>query len=257
MTATNALILGVVQGIAEFLPISSSGHLVIAQHFIKGFKQPGVLFDVILHVGTLFATLIYFRRDIFNILNDIFRKEGENRGTAILIIVGSIPTAIIGLLLKDYVEAAFSSLHLVASMLLLTGLILFLAGISKNSGRDKLGLLDAALIGITQGIAVVPGISRSGITISTGIFRNIDAEVAGKFSFLLSIPAICGAMLIEARHLSLLEAGSYSIYILGAVSAMVVGLLSIHFLMSILRSKSISCFALYCWIIGGLTFFLI
>ncbi|MFH1994285.1 MAG: undecaprenyl-diphosphate phosphatase [Nitrospinota bacterium] len=257
MKNLTALLLGVMQGVAEFLPISSSGHLVIAQHFIKGFKQPGILFDVVLHVGTLVSTLIYFRRDIVEIIKEFFKGGRDNKKTAILIIVASLPTAIIGLTFKDYVETVFSSVSIAAAMLLVTGLILFLTGFVTRGHKDRLGFLDAILIGTAQGIAIMPGISRSGVTISTGIFRKIDAEEAGRFSFLLSIPAILGALLIESRHISLVESGSASFYIVGAVAAMVAGLLSIHFLMSVLRSKRLAYFAVYCWIIGGITFLVI
>lgn len=257
MSNLTALLLGVMQGVAEFLPISSSGHLVIAQHFIKGFRQPGILFDVVLHVGTLVSTLIYFRRDITGIIKGFFKGEVDNRKTALLIIVASVPTAIIGLTFKDYVEGVFNSVAIAAGMLLVTGLILFLTGFVTRGDKERLSFWDAILVGTAQGIAIMPGISRSGITISTGIFRKIEPEEAGRFSFLLSIPAILGALLIESRHISLVESGSASFYIVGAAAAMVTGLLSIHFLMSILRSKRLAYFAIYCWIVGGITFFLI
>lgn len=257
MSNLTALLLGVIQGVAEFLPISSSGHLVIAQHFIKGFKQPGILFDVVLHVGTLVSTLVYFRRDITEIIKGFFKGGGDNRKTALLIIVASVPTAVIGLTFKDYVEGVFGSVAIAAGMLLVTGLILFLTRFVTRGEKEQLSFWDAILVGTAQGIAIMPGISRSGITISTGVFRKIEPEEAGRFSFLLSIPAILGALLIESRHISLVESGSASFYIVGAVAAMVAGLLSIHFLMSVLRSRRLAYFAIYCWIIGGITFFVI
>lgn len=257
MNITDAVILGAVQGVTEFLPVSSSGHLVIAQHLIKEFEQPGVLFDVILHFGTLFAIVIYFYRDIVTMLRDLFRSnEHYSNKAAILIIAGSFPTGIIGVLFQDVFEEMFHSVRSVAVMLIITGSILFLTRLVKGNNRKKLNILDAILIGITQGIAIIPGISRSGITISTGIFRGIDAETVGRFSFLLSIPAIMGAVVLQSRHISSLDINSLPPYLTGAFTAFLTGLLSIRLLMTVLKSGCLSRFAFYCWGVGSIAFFI-
>ena len=213
MTVFQAVILGILQGATEFLPISSSGHLVFAQHYLKGFHQPGILLDVLLHLGTLFAVVIYYWKDIAKILRavliqlDVFGwwdmgardTYQTQRRLVLLIAVGTIPTALIGFLFKDSIEMLFSSVSFTASMLIVTGIILAAADRIKGVTRkiDSFQLKDSFIIGFVQGVAILPGISRSGSTIATGLFRKIDGEEAARFSFLLSIPAIIGAVILE------------------------------------------------------------
>lgn len=267
MTVFQAIVLGIIQGLTEFLPISSSGHLVIAQHYLKGFNQPGLLFDVLLHMGTLFAVLIYYWRDIIGILRSFTtrlgtlggRKNGDfdtfkpQRRLGLLIIVGTIPTAVLGFFFKDYVVILFSSVKLTASMLIVTGILLAIADHVKERKRkvSSLTFKDSILIGFVQGISITPGISRSGSTIATGLFRKIDDEDAAKFSFLLSIPAILGAIVLEIPHFSHVQAGEIPAYLLGTLSAMLTGILAIKFLIRMLKQERLRYFAYYCWLLGS------
>ena len=239
----------------EFLPVSSSGHLVFFQS-IFGFKEPHVFFDVVLHLGTLLAVVVFFRTDISNILQGTrqglkARKMGQD-GIRLLIwiIIATIPTGLMGILFKDWFESLFTRPKIVGGMLLTTGLILWFTRYVKRDGRllEKMGWVDALLIGIVQGIAIIPGISRSGSTISTGLFCGLDRELAGKFSFLLSIPAILGATLLELRGIE--SPAEVWMHLIGMAIAFLVGLLSLKFLMRIVRRGRLFTFAYYCWPVG-------
>ena len=239
----------------EFLPVSSSGHLVFFQS-VFGFKEPHVFFDVVLHLGTLLAVVVFFRTDLSNILQGTRQglkahKMGQN-GIRLLIwiIIATIPTGLMGILFKDWFESLFTRPKIVGGMLLTTGLILWFTRYVKRDGRllEKMGWADALLIGIVQGIAIIPGISRSGSTISTGLFCGLDRELAGKFSFLLSIPAILGATLLELRGIE--SPTEVWMHLVGMAIALLVGLLSLKFLMRIVRRGRLFTFAYYCWPVG-------
>ena len=239
----------------EFLPVSSSGHLVFFQS-VFGFKEPHVFFDVVLHLGTLLAVVVFFRTDLSNILQGTrqglkARKMGQD-GIRLLIwiIIATIPTGLMGILFKDWFESLFTRPKIVGGMLLTTGLILWFTRYVKRDGRllEKMGWVDALLIGIVQGIAIIPGISRSGSTISTGLFCGLDRELAGKFSFLLSIPAILGATLLELRGIE--SPTEVCMHLIGMAIAFLVGLLSLKFLMRIVRRGRLFTFAYYCWPVG-------
>jgi len=254
-----ALILGVVQGATEFLPVSSSAHLVIMQHYL-GFKQPLLLFDALLHTSTLVAVVIYFRKEIYGIVLSLIKFKKRNSEETLylkmfyLIIIGTIPTLIMGLFLNIWVDTLFSSIVLVSFMLIFTGIILCLgekrAKLSK--GIKEMGIKNALLIGLMQGIAIIPGISRSGSTISISLLQGIKKELAFRYSFLLSIPAILGALTIEAREAFLKENLPLNLapWLVGAFSAFIVGYLSLLLLRNIILKKKLFLFAFYCWIIG-------
>ena len=261
MSPWEGIILGVIQGLTEFLPVSSSGHLVIAQSFIKGFRQPGVFFDVMLHFGTLLAVIFFLRRDLYEIIKAIVPKQPDNvdyavisirRKTAVLIVVGTIFTCIIGFAIKDKVHILFESVNVIAFMLLVTGFLLFLSDKIKNTERFEkdMTITDSIIIGIVQGIALVPGISRSGSTIAFGIFRKMDRETAARFSFLLSIPAVTGAVVLESRHIVLVPSSDLIIYMAGTVAALLTGFLSLKILFLIIKKRGLSIFAYYCWFVG-------
>jgi undecaprenyl-diphosphatase len=206
MTIFQALLLGVIQGLTEFLPVSSSGHLAIAQHYLPGFNQPGLLFDVLLHFGTMLAVVIYFRRELVRLALACFRTGPEaetDRRILLLLVLASVPTAIIGLSFKDFFEQSFHNLPLIAVMLCVTGTLLFLSERLRKPGRTEAGLTgaDALLVGTVQGLAIIPGISRSGSTIATLLLKGVDGETAARFSFLLALPAVAGATLLQTRHL--------------------------------------------------------
>ncbi len=253
------MFLGAVQGLTEFLPVSSSGHLAIAQHYLPGFSQPGIMFDVMLHVGTLVAVTFYFKKEIGALLWSPFSSAPESalyRRLLVLLIAGSIPTAIIGLSFKDFFEGLFENLTVVSLMLLVTGVLLFVSERFRRKGRleGELTLSDALIVGTVQGFAIVPGISRSGSTIATLLLKGVDGETAARFSFLLSLPAICGAALLSLRDLEHISTQQFSFYLAGAGVAFVTGMLSIHFLMGVIRNRRLFAFALYCWIAGATLF---
>lgn len=253
MTLIQSLLLGLLQGATEFLPVSSSGHLAIAQHFISGFSQPGLLFDVLLHLGTMLAVVIYFRTDLWRLLRSPFTSDRDARKQLLLLIAGSVPTAIIGLAGKDFAEGLFENMLVVGICLLVTGSLLFVAEKlrARQAGRTEVNLQDALLAGTLQGIAILPGISRSGSTIAGMLLRGVDGETAARFSFLLALPAVFGAALLSLRDLDALPGGELPIYLAGAAAAFATGLLAIHFLLAIIRRRRLTLFALYCWLAGG------
>ncbi|OGP93625.1 MAG: hypothetical protein A2157_03770 [Deltaproteobacteria bacterium RBG_16_47_11] len=249
-----------VQGITEFLPISSSGHLVFFQSLF-GLKEPQIFFDVMLHLGTLTAVVVYFRHDIWEIIRGIgySLKEKEIHQSSrifLWILLASLPTGLMGILLKGWFESLFSKPTIVGGMIFTTGLFLWLTRLIKKKGRtiEKMTWMDSFLIGIAQGVAIIPGISRSGATISAGLFCGLERELSGKFSFLLSIPAILGATVLEFRKIE--SHGEVGVSLLGMGVAFGVGLLALRFLMKIIKIGKISKFAYYCWAVGSLIIFL-
>ncbi|MDY0292041.1 MAG: undecaprenyl-diphosphate phosphatase [Desulfuromonadaceae bacterium] len=261
MTMLQSIFLGLLQGLTEFLPVSSSGHLAIAQHFIADFEQPGILFDVILHFGTLIAVMLYFSNDIKNLCFAPWNKSAQGkqyRKLLLLIIFGSIPTAIIGLTFKDTFTAMFHNIYAVASMLLITGTLLFTAQRWRHGKRpmESITFTDAFITGVAQSLAIAPGISRSGSTIAALLFRGIDGASAARFSFLLSLPAIAGATLLSVGDMQSLPTDQIPVYLAGGAMAFISGLAAIHMLLRILARKRLSIFALYCWAVACAVFVL-
>jgi undecaprenyl-diphosphatase len=260
------IFLGIVQGLTEFLPVSSSGHLVLVQSLIKGFRQPGVLFDVILHFGTLLAIVFFLRRDIYDMLKAMlplkwYQKRGYDynedlivtrRRLVFFILVGTVCTGIIGVMFKDAIHGFFERVEVVALMLLVTGTLLFLSDRIKNTWRgDKdLNIYDSIIIGVVQAAALMPGLSRSGSTIAFGIFRKLDGETAARFSFLLSVPAVAGATFFELKYVSGVSPHDMVIYLAGMVAAVITGFLTLKILFFIIKKRRLSIFALYCWVLG-------
>jgi undecaprenyl-diphosphatase len=248
VTLIEVIILAVVQGITEWLPISSSGHLVITQKAL-GLNLP-LIYSVMLHLGTLIVVLTVFRKDIADIIKAVVKRdfETEEGKLALFIVVGSVPTAIIGFIFHGFFESLFSNLPAVGSALLITGAILFLS--EKRIGNKKMGITDSLLIGLAQAIAIIPGISRSGATISTGLLRKIDKKTAFKYSFLLSAPAIAGATIMESKHLALGNIDPIPL-LLGTIVSMIVGYASLKLLQKIVMNEKIHLFAYYCWLAGA------
>ena len=244
------LILAIIQGLTEWLPISSSGHLTIAQKLL-GFNPP-LLFDVMLHFGTLVVVLIVFRIDILNIIKALAKADfkTEDGKIALFIVVGSIPIGILGFTFYEFLKSLFSNILAVGLALVFTGCFLF--GSKKKLGHGRLGFIDSLFIGFAQAIALIPGISRSGLTISVGLLRKVDKDLAFRFSFLLSLPAILGATVFESKELVL---GNIDVLLLflGTVISMVIGYISLKFLQRIIMTERLHLFAYYCWIIGLLT----
>lgn len=258
------VLLGLLQGLTEFLPVSSSGHLVLAQSLIPGFSQPGVLFDVTLHIGTLVAVCLYFWRDLWAMLLSLFSSDhseaAEFRHLLWLLIVGSAPTAAIGLLFRKQFERMFDDVWGVGLWFIITGLLLFITDRVAAPGRKlaAMGVIDALAIGIAQGLAIIPALSRSGSTIAVGVFLGLERELLVRYSFLLSIPAVAGAFVLElaAHHHEALQGFDPLAYGAGTLAAGVVGYWSITVLLNMTRSRRLSLFAYYCFAVGGLALFL-
>ncbi len=247
MLVIEAIFLGVIQGLTEFLPVSSSGHLVIAQHFLRGIANYPLSLDVSLHMGTLFALLVYFRKDLFNMI--VHPRE------LIPIAVATIVTALLALPARHFIETAFASASLATLMLIVTGCILYVASRTKGNVKTTVGSIDAMKIGVAQAVALLPGISRSGITISFGILFGMDSGVSTRFSFLIAIPAIFGAGILEAKDISAIPGSLVLPYILGFLVSFLVGLWSLRWLMRLLKTdqRSLRYFAYYCWTVGVLS----
>lgn len=269
MTYFMSAILGFVQGVAEFLPISSSGHLTLFQHFF-GMEEPDQLFNVLLHFATLLAVCVVYWRDIWEMIVEFFaffadlfshrRCRGnppEARRMVLLIIVGTLPLFLV-LPIKDKVEAFGSNPMFVCGALLVTGCILFLSDQMARGYKTARNatLLDVLLVGVAQGVATIPGLSRSGCTISMGMVRGFDRKFAVRYSFLMSLPAVLGATLLKVLDVMEMEGGvpteNLPKYLLGMVVAAVVGYFSIQ-LVRLLASKGrFGAFAYYCWGAGAL-----
>lgn len=236
-----SILLGILQGLTEFLPVSSSGHLVLAQNLIPGFSQPGVLFDVVLHAGTLFAVIFYFREKILNI----------GKKDLVLLAVATIPAAVFGFFLQDYIETLFLITKLVGLALLVTAAMNYLTD-KVNPKQQKINIKNAAAIGIAQALAIIPGISRSGATIFAGSTLGIKKKKAAEFSFLLSIPAVFGANVLQFAKHGLNSGLDQSFYIVGFLSAFISGYVAIGAVFKLLQKKRFTYFAFYCAVIGVL-----
>ncbi|MFH1390537.1 MAG: undecaprenyl-diphosphate phosphatase [Candidatus Margulisiibacteriota bacterium] len=249
----NYLLLGILQGITEFLPVSSSGHLVIVQSLLG--VGENVAFDTVLHLATALALIIYFWYDLWSLL------KKENWRLLGLLLLATAITGVIGFAGKDFFESLFSSVQAVGFFLLATGIFIML-GEWFGRGRRKLSGMtwrDAVFIGLAQGVAILPGISRSGTTISASLGRDFEREAAARFSFLLAIPAILGAGLLQSK--AIIKAGEIGIgfgpLLIGFLAAFVSGLLAIRFFMELVRRTSIRAFAYYCFAVGiAVIFFL-
>ncbi len=240
----HAFVLGIVQGLTEFLPVSSSAHLIIVP-WLLGWQDPGLAFDVALHLGTLLALLIYYWRQWLAMAASIFNGDRANRRLLFLLIVASVPGAIIGVLFEKQAESTFRSPLLIAITLALMGLALWLFDYLRpqRRGITEIGFIDALLIGLSQAFAIIPGVSRSGATITTARLVSMNREDAANFSFLMATPIIAGAGLLEARHL--FHSGAGSAVALGFVAAAVFGLLAIGGLIRFVRTRTYGPFAWY------------
>jgi undecaprenyl-diphosphatase len=270
MDIIQAIILGAVQGLTEFLPISSSAHLVLIPAIMN--VKSSVPFDVILHVGSLLAVIVFFWRDLIKIIKsfflslaDLFRgrfmknlKEDPYKRLAWLIIVGSIPAAIFGFLFKTQFESIFENIPAVGFFLIITGLLLWGAERTKRGNKEvrDVSFKNALAIGLFQALAIAPGISRSGATISAGLFSGLNRELAARYSFLLSIPAILGSTLVTAKGITGLVNTETGVIIAGFIAAAIFGYLAIGLLLRIIKGGTLMIFAYYCWIVGIITLIL-
>ena len=257
MSMIKTLILGAVQGLCEFLPVSSSGHLAIFQIFM-GFDENMAAFDILLHFATLLAVVIFFWRDIWEILCDWFggwlnthdRRSGWSYGWAI--IIASFVTAILGLGLKPAFEKMSGSLPLVGLCEIFTGIVLLLIPVFSRTRHHSSLLKIALAVGFAQGIAVLPGVSRSGMSIAMGLFMGMGISEAFRFSFLISIPAVLGATLLECLKF-LKDGGAVFLpegWIWGAALAFILGLASLRFMRGLVKAEKWALFGVYCLVIG-------
>lgn len=254
MTLIQSVIYGVVQGVAEFLPISSSAHLV-ALPKIFGWTDPGLSFDVALHLGTLLAIVIYFFKDWIELIYSGFKRPKSQNGKLFwYIVIASIPGAIIGKLFEKQAESSFRNLALIGAMLIIMGIVLYIADKGSkrsNVGIEKIGFKRSFIVGLSQALAIIPGVSRSGITMTAGLFTGLNKETAARYSFLLSTPLVFGAGILKLKDLSTVPAGGTTNIIVGILTSAVVGYISIKFLLNYLKNKGFGIFAIYRFVIGA------
>lgn len=263
MTLLQSIVLGIIQGITEFLPISSSAHLVITPYLLGWHipAQAGFIFDVLVQLGTLLAVIIYFRKDLYRIIlaviNGVIHRQPFSDPMSrlgLLLVLATIPAVIVGILFKDQVEQAFGSPPAAALFLLGTALLLVIAEQvgKRNRQLDSVTWLDALIVGLFQAVSLLPGISRSGSTITGGMIRNLDRPSAARFSFLMSVPVMIGAGVLAVADLVKIPDFSAQIPTLmaGFIIAAIVGYLSIHWLLSFLGKRPLYVFAIYCVVVS-------
>lgn len=242
-----ALILGIVQGITEFFPVSSTAHLILLPWFFKwGGDLDTLTFDVALHGGTLLALILCFWRDWIEMLM-------HKRKLFYLIILASVPAGVVGFFFNDFVEESLRSPYIISISLVLGGIVMFLSEkMLKNRSLEDLNLPDAMVIGIAQAIALIPGVSRSGITISAGLFRGLDRSSSARFSFLLSTPIIAGATLLHAKKMMTGNANyDLNLFMVGIAASAITGYAAIRFLMSFFRKYSLNAFVYYRFLLAA------
>jgi undecaprenyl-diphosphatase len=254
MTSIQSLLLGVLQGVAEFLPISSSGHLVLLRRLMDLGDVP-LLYDVLLHVSTLVVVVIIFRSRIASILSAIWRAlqsrtdpgDRESLRLALYILIATLVTGAVGFALSRFEELFFDRPRLVSVLFLVTALFL-LSTLLREGRRDyfQIGFVGALLVGLAQGIGVLPGISRAGITISVALLLGLDRQRAGEFSFLIAIPAILGALILQLREAGrLLEIAAAYTLLIGLAASFVIGLLALMLLLRVVRKGQLAVFSIY------------
>lgn len=261
-----AIILGIIQGISEFLPISSSGHLVLAQKYMELFGggsiggEEDITLEIILHLGTLVAIVVIYRNDIMSLFKNALAKDAQTRKESLsymgYIIIASIPIAIVGLLFKDVIESLFENPLFASSFLFLTGAILYASKFGKVKGDGKITAKKAIIIGISQAFAILPGISRSGSTISTALLCGIDRKEAGRFSFLIFLPAVSGVTL--KMVLELAEAGTLGTIFTaemaaGFITSVIMGFITLTLLLKFIDKGNFYLFSFYCVIVGAIS----
>ena len=252
-----AIILGIIQGLTEFLPVSSSGHLEIAKAILGDSTVPeeSMLMTVVLHGATALSTIVIFRKDIIELLSGLFQfKWNEETKFSLKIILSMVPAAFVGVFFNDEIEALFTgNLTLVGSMLLVTGLLLLLADRAKNTDK-KVSFKSSLIIGISQAIAIMPGISRSGATISTSVLLGIDREKSARFSFLMVVPLILGKMAKDILSGEISFTSSSMIPLsAGFVAAFITGLFACTWMITIVKKSKLSWFAIYCFVVGTIS----
>lgn len=257
----DALLLGALQGLTEYLPVSSSGHLVLARELI-GVQEPNLLFDVVVHVATLVVTVVFYRGHLVAMVREsreawtallrsaeptALRRRLPSARLALWVVVGTVPTGVIGLVFEDDLKALFVAPRLAAAMLFVTAVLLLASRLRRPVQRDQVAMtwVDAVIIGTVQGLAIIPGISRSGSTIAIGLLLGLDRELAARFSFLLSIPAILGALLVQFGDASSDRLADGSLLGIGFVSSLIAGFLALALVLPVVRRGRLHWFAVY------------
>tara|TARA_Y100000991_G_scaffold182170_1_gene145263 strand:+ start:18095 stop:18910 length:816 start_codon:yes stop_codon:yes gene_type:complete len=270
MNEIDAFILGIIQGITEFLPVSSSGHLEIARHILGAnmLSDKNLLMTTVLHFATALSTIIVFKKDIISLFDGIFlKKNKKSKSFLIKIIIAIIPAGLVGLFLMEEIENLFiGNLVLVGVMLILTGVMLFLTKIIKP-GIKQISKMDSLIIGLSQALAIIPGISRSGSTICTSIFLNNNKNDAAKFSFLIVIPVIFGAILknvleiisnyFENGENSFLKELDFSVLFIGFLASFTTGIFACKLVLKVVRNNNLIYFSFYCFILGLISIFIL
>ena len=253
MNLWQGILLGLVQGLTEFLPVSSDGHLTVIG-YVAGVRTPGVFVEVALHVATLGSILVVYGRRFGLLVQGVLRRQPDDLRYAGLILLGMIPAGIVGVLLEDLVARAFDSLLVAGAGFLVTGAALWSTRRLVTAAGNRPTPRGALLIGVAQALAILPGVSRSGMTISSGLWLGMGAVAAADFSFLMAIPLIAGAGLLEARHLStdMVQVGAVPL-VAGCLVAFVSGVFAIRFLVAMLQRGRFYAFAPYCFAVGTLT----
>lgn len=253
LSVFDSIILGITQGITEFLPISSSGHLIIARDVLGITQDGGLAFDAILQLATACAVLLYFRKDIIDLILNVFKKERDMQKLKLTaaLIIGTIPAIVLGLFLQDYMETIFRSTTLVAITLIIGSVVMYIGDLflkKRTRSAEDLTIMKGFGIGLYQCLALVPGMSRSGMSISGGYFLGLSKEMAVRFSFLLSIPIIVGSGLVKLvdviKDPSIISGGFITLSF-GFISAFVFGWFSIDFLLKFLKTNSFKVFVVY------------
>jgi len=266
MNFIEALILGVLQGITEFLPISSSGHLIIGESLLGLHVEALKSFDVVVHLGTFTAIVIYFWKDVVGLFKGFFAYLGltgkgahnkEYQDLVVYIIIATIPAVFVGLFLADTIDFLFRNTLYVGLWMIVVGEIFLLAEwtLKKFKKKKEINWKKAIIIGLAQSVALIPGVSRSGSTISAGLFQGMNREKAARFSFLLALPAIFGAGLLTG--IKEMKAGGLNVefipLLVGFVASMIAGFASVYFLMKFLKKHSLNIFAYYLFLVGGIS----
>ena len=256
MDVINAIILGIIQGITEFLPVSSSGHLEIVKTILGESKaaEESLLMTVVLHFATALSTIIIFRKDILEIFRGLLQfKNNESFRFSLKIVLSMIPAAIVGVFFNEEIEALFGGkLTLVGGMLIITGLLLLLADKAKESEK-QVDIKNALLIGISQAIAIFPGISRSGATISTAVILGIDKEKAARFSFLMVVPLILGKIAKDILSGDIqYESTTFLPLVIGFLAAFITGIIACKWMIKLVKSSQLKYFAYYCFAVGAI-----
>lgn len=259
MNLIESIILGIVQGLTEFLPISSSGHLSLMEEVLGFSKESSSIeFDLLLHFSTLLAVLVYFRKQLIKLSLGLFSAEINDEKKLIShLIIGTVPIVILGFIFKDKVEGISENPSLVCCFLCTTGLILFIPSWLKKVDRNKITFTKSFIIGIAQAIALFPGVSRSGSTITMGIMLGISPKKCAEFSFLLGIPAICGAMVLKMNEISSIDEKLLLTYSIGMIAAFLTGLVAIFCVLRLIEKGKFKFFGFYCLLVGitGLIYF--